>query len=86
MDAAQSQRRRAFGKAVRHFRAKRGISQERLALAAGIDRTHMTVLEQGRSSPTLDTLMKLCPALGISFVDLAGEIERNMKKRHPVKI
>ena len=85
MDLARNQWFRAFGLAVNHFRTKRGISQEALALAAGVNRTHMNVLETGRSNPSLDTMLKVCAALDISFVELAREIEKHLKKRRAAR-
>ncbi|MDC6536617.1 helix-turn-helix domain-containing protein [Pseudomonas syringae] len=61
----------AFGKALREFRKKRCLTQETLAFEAGLDRTYISVLELGRRSPTIDTLISLCEVLGISLVELA---------------
>jgi DNA-binding XRE family transcriptional regulator len=49
----------AFGQ---HFKAKRlntGLSQERFAEGAGVDRSFVGKIEQGRSSPSLVTLVQL---------------------------
>ncbi|WAT32290.1 helix-turn-helix domain-containing protein [Pseudomonas sp. GXZC] len=61
----------AFGKALREFRKNRCLTQETLAFEAGLDRTYISVLELGRRSPTIDTLISLCEVLGISLVELA---------------
>ncbi|WP_256679091.1 helix-turn-helix domain-containing protein [Pseudomonas sp. MWU12-2323] len=42
-----------------------------MGFEAGLDRTHISVLELGRRSPTLDTLISICKVLGISLVELA---------------
>jgi transcriptional regulator with XRE-family HTH domain len=52
-----------FGGVVRRERESRGISQERLAHLADLDRTYVQRLEQGRYSPTLDTVERLARAL-----------------------
>lgn len=52
-----------FGEVVRRERESKGISQERLAELADLDRTHVQRLERGRYSPTLDTVESLARAL-----------------------
>jgi transcriptional regulator with XRE-family HTH domain len=52
-----------FGEVVRRERASKGISQERLAQLADLDRTYVQRLEGGRYSPTLDTVESLARAL-----------------------
>lgn len=49
------------------LRAKReglGLSQEKLAELAGVDRTYVSILERGLKSPTLETFERVCAALG----------------------
>ena len=55
-----------FGEAVRAMRRRRGLSQEELADAAGLHRTHISLIERGLREPSLDTLVKLCRGLGVS--------------------
>jgi transcriptional regulator with XRE-family HTH domain len=52
-----------FGEVVRRERESKGISQERLASLADLDRTYVHRLERGRSSPTLDAIERLARAL-----------------------
>ncbi len=52
-----------FGEVVRREREAKGISQERLAGLAGLDRTYVQRLEAGRSSPTLGKVERLARAL-----------------------
>ena len=70
----------ALMQCLRNLRGKAGIAQERLALEAGLDRSHMGRLERGKNSPTIETLYKLFPPLGISFVAFAVEYEGCLKK------
>lgn len=55
-------------------RKSKGISQEQLAQDAGIDRSHMGFIEQGRRKPTLSTLFKVVKALGISLEQLFKDL------------
>ena len=51
-------------------RAARGITQEQLAADSGLDRAHVSWIEQGRRNPNLVTLRRLCKGLGIKLADL----------------
>lgn len=53
----------ALGKLISTLRAEIGLSQERLALDAGIDRTRLGEIERGEANPTLDTLDKIAQVL-----------------------
>ena len=55
----------SVGIVLRAARVKAGISQETLAERAGVDRTFVGRIENGRQSPTLDTLAKIAEALGV---------------------
>lgn len=59
-----------LGKRIVKARNDKGISQEKLATASGIDRSHMGFIEQGRRKPTLSTLHKITASLGISLEQL----------------
>src|SRR5918998_648800 len=50
---------------VRRIRKELGWSQERTAAEAGIDRVTLVHIENGKTSPTVDTLQKLAGALGV---------------------
>ena len=57
---------KAFGTAVSRLRTQKGLSQENLSAFAGIARSHLTQLENGKKIPRLDTVFRLADALGIS--------------------
>ena len=60
----------AFGKRVREVRKSKGISQERLAEMAGIDRSYMGNIERGEKNITLKKAYEVCDALDINIQDL----------------
>ncbi|WP_352258943.1 helix-turn-helix transcriptional regulator [Psychrobacter sp. TB55-MNA-CIBAN-0194] len=60
----------AFGKRVREMRKGKGISQERLAEMAGIDRSYMGNIERGEKNVTLKKAYEICDALGIEIQNL----------------
>ncbi len=68
---------RAFGEVLRSSRKKVGLSQEKLALEAGFDRTTISLMERGLLSPTLRTMVRLCKLIRLSFSELAKQIEES---------
>lgn len=55
------------GARVRELRKKSGLSQEKFALKAEIDRTYLAGIEQGNRNPSLKSLEKIINTLNISF-------------------
>lgn len=60
----------AFGRRVRELRKSKGISQERLAEMAGIDRSYMGNIERGEKNITLKKAYEICDALDVKIEDL----------------
>lgn len=58
------------GEAVRQLRAARGMSQEALADAARVDRSHMGKIERGERNVTILLLSRIAGALGTSIATL----------------
>ena len=59
MDAAEHRYFSDFGAALRYWRGKRGISQLRLSMDAGISQRHLSFLETGRAVPSRELVLKL---------------------------
>lgn len=59
-----------LGNNIRKFRLSADISQEALAKKAGLYPAYLGRLERGEKCPTIDTLYKICKALGISMSDV----------------
>ena len=59
-----------LGKRIVATRQKKGLSQEQLASACDIDRSHIGFIEQSRRRPTVSTLAKITNALDISLEQL----------------
>jgi XRE family transcriptional regulator, regulator of sulfur utilization len=62
-----------FGQQLQRLRTRRGLTQEQLAVKAGLVRVYVTKLEQGEHDPTLTMLVRLAKALRISVTELLGE-------------
>src|SRR5690606_8052378 len=64
-----------FGANLRKERLKRGISQERLALEAGINRSYVGSVERGERNVSLVNICKLAKAIGCSSSELMTDVE-----------
>jgi DNA-binding XRE family transcriptional regulator len=71
----QSNLQLAFGQAVRRFRVKRGISQERLAELADIHRTYIGDVERGTRNISLLNMTRIAKALQVPLSRLIQEME-----------
>jgi transcriptional regulator with XRE-family HTH domain len=67
-------RERDFGLRLRAIRQSRGLSQQMLAEAAGVNRKTVNRIECGRFSPNLNTLMRLAYALSLKVQNLVRGI------------
>lgn len=61
--AKRSSAHLALGVAIREARKKRGLSQERLGLEAGLDRTYISSVERGRRNISFDSLLTIAKTL-----------------------
>lgn len=65
---------------LRELRHRAGLSQENLALLAGIDRAYMSALERAKHNPTLELVTRLVIPMNITFVEFAAEFQNNLTK------
>lgn len=59
-----------IGQNLHKIRERKGITQEQLALDAGLNRAYIGYIERGERNPSTDTLVKIAKALKISAKDL----------------
>ncbi len=78
--AAPTQRRGAFGQALRKIREERNMSQEQLAFESGFDRTYISLVERGVRSPTIRSLVKLADVLKLPPSELVARMEVLLRK------
>ncbi|MFF5186482.1 helix-turn-helix domain-containing protein [Streptomyces sp. NPDC000345] len=62
--------RRLLGAAIRASRLRAKLTQEQVALRAGLDRAGFVRIELGQQSPTTDTLIRIAAAIGVTVSDL----------------
>ncbi len=67
--------KKASGQIIMNLRKNRNISQERVALDSGIDRTRLGEIERGEANPTIDILSKIAVTLGQTLGSLIIEAE-----------
>lgn len=61
---------RQFGRKLREVRKLKGMSQDRLALSADIDRSYVGRIERGEVNITLEKAYQLARVLGCDIKDL----------------
>lgn len=59
-----------LGANVRQLRKSKGLSQEELALEAGMKRSYLSDLERGTRNPSVRAIGRLAEALGVEAADL----------------
>jgi transcriptional regulator with XRE-family HTH domain len=75
---------RAIGWNLRRLRVQRKLSQESLAVDAGVDVSYLSRLENGRENPTLLLLERLAKALGVDFWVLVRKPQKDEKEPRPL--
>jgi len=66
---------KALGRAIRAARKVHGLSQEALADAAGIDRSHMGKIERGERNVTILNVARVATALSMKIADLLRDAD-----------
>jgi transcriptional regulator with XRE-family HTH domain len=62
----------ALGSAIRRLRKEKGMSQEQLALLAGVDRSHLGRIERADNEIAFLLLVKIARALDTTVEQLSG--------------
>jgi len=70
----------AFACVLREFRKESGMSQERLALDAELDRTYISLLERGLRQPSLKTLFAIAVTLDTPLHTIIQAVESRMEQ------
>lgn len=64
-----------FGERLKQIRRENGLSQGELANRAEINRSYLSMIENGKSSPTMDVVQRLAKGLGVSIWQLISNVE-----------
>lgn len=65
-----------LGDELKKARLAARLTQEELAFEAEISRNYVSLLERGEKSPTVQTLLKICQAMGVRASTLIARIEK----------
>lgn len=61
----KSELRDVLARNMRRLRAERGLSQERLAFEAGLNRTYLSAVERSEQNISLDNIARIAKGLGV---------------------
>lgn len=64
-----------LGAELRERREAAGLTQERVAELASVDRTYVSKVEREIQSPTVDALIRICRAVGARASEVLARIE-----------
>jgi transcriptional regulator with XRE-family HTH domain len=71
--------RRALATAVKELRARRSMTQEEVATAAGVSRGYVGELEQGRRRPSFEGVVRVARALDVELRELVELYEARLR-------
>ncbi len=70
-----------LGSALRQFRKHRGLSQDRLANRAGVDRAYVGGIERAERHPTWEVIERLLAVLEVSWEEFGRALDQGTSKR-----
>lgn len=59
-----------LGLRIKELREEKSISQEKLALDAGLNRAYIGYIERGERNPSIETVAKIAKVLGVPLHEL----------------
>ena len=68
---------KSLGEVIKKHRQGKNMSQEVLSGLANVDRSHLSKIELGIRSPTMNVFVKIADALGVKASMLLSEIEED---------
>ncbi|OOG61845.1 transcriptional regulator [Sinorhizobium sp. A49] len=77
--------RQTIGWNLRRLRVSKGLSQEKLALEASIDRSYVGRIECGMENVTVSALEALANVLEVSVAELFAEVGTNSSRPPPLR-
>lgn len=69
--------RAEIGQLIKQMREDEGLSQEKLALMAGVERAYLAKVEAGKRNTTVDFLEKITLSLGHSLPEFFAILYRS---------
>lgn len=72
-----------MGDELRKAREDADLTQEKVSVAANIDRSYLSQLENDKKSPTVDLLFRICDALNVAPSEILARVEKTRPKKKP---
>ena len=72
----------AIGEKIAELRKAKKLSQQKFSYEAEIERSYLTHVEKGRKNISIDTLIKITDALGISLREFFNDDAFSGKKKN----
>ncbi len=69
-----------LGQQLRILRQRRGLSQRKLAQLAGVSNATVSLIEHGRTDPSMGLLKKILDSLGVSFAEFFASGARSAEQ------
>jgi len=69
-----------IGPRLKNLRARQGLSQRRLAAISGVSNATISLIEHGRTDPSMGLLKRVLDAMGMSFSEFFSADERGAEK------
>jgi transcriptional regulator with XRE-family HTH domain len=66
----------AVARILQEERSKRGLSLSAVATAAGLSRQMVSFVEQEKRNPTLDSVLRICDAVGVDIETVLKRAKR----------
>ncbi len=70
---------------VRRLRTERGLTQEKLAVDAGVAAPYLSRIERGTVNPTIDIMDRLAAALSVEVDSLLRALEQGSVAPKPLR-
>ena len=77
--SAKPQHRKLLGAAIREYRKRTGLTQEKLAERADLHPNYVGEVERGEKTISVDALLRIATAMRVGLCDLVREIDRVRK-------
>ncbi|WP_337098658.1 helix-turn-helix domain-containing protein [Paenibacillus sp. YIM B09110] len=72
---------KVIGERIRIFRKRKGITQEELAHRASFSTSYISDVERAEKSPTIESLIRITDALGITLEELFANAQSKRKTK-----
>lgn len=67
-----------IGALIAQLRKRQGMTQDQVAVLSGIDSSNVRAYESGRSTPNIQSLVRIAAALGVQPGELLDGLEPDM--------